>query len=247
MIVHYKGNIPFIDPSDMDRVDDLMLKEYGISRIQMMENAGLNLAILAKAKFLKNEPADKTIGVVAGNGTSGGIALVAARRLKNWGAKVYLVLTYDPSKYKKEIGKELEVTQKLKIPIHEKPKKSDLIIDGILDHGKQGNRSGQFADVIERINDLKVPVVTIEAPSGLDLKTGKPSKQTVKASATMALAMPKIGLFKMTASKHVGDLYLADIGVPPELFKSLQLNGVALENIFRESTLVRINKVIVFS
>jgi NAD(P)H-hydrate epimerase len=247
MIAHYTGNIPFIEPADMEKVEDLMLKEYGISRIQIMENAGLNLALLAKEKFLNNKPAEKTIGVVAGTGMNGGTALVAARRLKNWGAHVFLVLASEKSKYKKEVARELEVAQKLKIPIVDQPKKADLIIDGIMDKGNKGNRMEGISGLIEKINGLKTAVLTIDAPSGLDLTTGKPAKHTIKANATLALAMPKIGLFKMNASKHVGDLYLADIGVPPEIFKNLHLNGVALENIFRESTLVRINKVIVFN
>ena len=59
MIPHFKGNTPFIDLEKKKEVDKAMIDDYGFSLMQMMELAGLNLAILARNNFLKNKPSGK--------------------------------------------------------------------------------------------------------------------------------------------------------------------------------------------
>jgi len=65
-----------------------MMDDYRISLFQMMENAGRCLAMLTRERFLQGDAKGKAITVLAGNGGNGGGALVAARRLHNWGAHV---------------------------------------------------------------------------------------------------------------------------------------------------------------
>jgi len=45
-------DIPFITTDQMREVDRAMIEDYGISLVQMMENAGRNLAQLARSRFL---------------------------------------------------------------------------------------------------------------------------------------------------------------------------------------------------
>ena len=59
------------------------------------------------------------------------------------------------------------------------------------------------------------------------------------ASATMTLALPKAGLVDTAAKKNVGELYLADISVPPALYRKPPFN-LDLEPIFSKSDLVRL-------
>ncbi|MBN2173896.1 MAG: NAD(P)H-hydrate epimerase [Bacteroidales bacterium] len=247
MIAHYKGNIPFVDISQMREIDRIANEELGIGHIQMMENAGLNLALLAKEKFLHNEPKKKKVQIIAGTGLNGKTALVAARRLKSWGVEVSVILAVEQSKYTKEYQQQLDSLKKLGIKFKEKPEKSNLIIDGIVGYGLNGGLSKKAAELIMEINRLGSPVLALDAPSGLDLNNGKPSDPTIKANATLTLAMPKTGLFKLNASKYIGELYLADIGIPPMAFQKFHIRETDLEGIFKEGTLVKINKVIVFS
>jgi len=81
-------DIPYLDTEQMIEVDRAMMEDYKIELIQMMENAGRCLAALARDRFLASEPAGKRITVLAGSGGNGGGALVAARRLSNWRAKL---------------------------------------------------------------------------------------------------------------------------------------------------------------
>jgi NAD(P)H-hydrate epimerase len=47
--------VPFISTSQMVEVDRLMIEEYHIELLQMMENAGRNLAHLARVRLLRRK------------------------------------------------------------------------------------------------------------------------------------------------------------------------------------------------
>lgn len=68
-----KKLIPIVDTEQMIEIDRLMTDCYGITLIQMMENAGRDLALLAK-QMLGGEILNRKICVIAGNGNNGGVA-----------------------------------------------------------------------------------------------------------------------------------------------------------------------------
>lgn len=247
MIPHYKKNIPFITTEQMIEVDRIMMEDFRISLTQMMENAGLNLAILARENFLENELKDKKVIVVAGSGGNGGGVLVAARRLASWGADVSVLLSSVKGNIKKETKQQLEIIQKMKIPVVDKIHAADLIIDGMIGYSISGNPKSKIAELIETINASGIPVLSLDTPSGLDLSTGIPGKPTIKANATMTVALPKLGLYKMKASKLIGDLYLADVSIPPQVYKSINIDPSDIAEIFLQGTVIKINKMVVFS
>ena len=86
-------DIPYVTTDQMIEVDRAMIEDCKIELIQMMENAGRNLASLARERFLGGDPIGKRVVVLAGTGGNGGGALVAARRLHNWGVHVRVFLT----------------------------------------------------------------------------------------------------------------------------------------------------------
>lgn len=79
--------IPYVTTVQMAEVDQAMIEDYHITLIQMMENAGRNLAHLARTRFLDGNPVGKNVIVLAGRGGNGGGSLVCARRLSTWGAR----------------------------------------------------------------------------------------------------------------------------------------------------------------
>jgi NAD(P)H-hydrate epimerase len=245
MIPHFKGNVPYVTVDQMKKVDDILTKEIGISLLQMMENAGLNLALLAKINFLENDAKNKKVIVLAGSGGNGGGAMVAARRLSNWGADVSILLSGNTSKLKKETKHQYSILKAMGVSEVSQIDKADLIIDGLIGYGIKGEVKSSQADIIESANKSGIPVLSLDAPSGIDLTTGNPSKSAIKATSTLTLGLPKFGLFKMRASRHIGDLYLADISIPPKVFKHVGIETDVLEKIFAESTIVKINKLVV--
>lgn len=74
-----KTKIPSISTEQMGKVDNLMINKYGIELIQMMENAGRNLAELAINLMDKNSDNrnPKNVVVACGLGNNGGGGMVS--------------------------------------------------------------------------------------------------------------------------------------------------------------------------
>src|SRR5262249_8117325 len=78
---------PSITVARMVEVDRLMIEEYGITLLQMMENAGRGLAEVAR-HLLGGNLAGRKVAVLVGKGNNGGGGLVAARHPANAAADV---------------------------------------------------------------------------------------------------------------------------------------------------------------
>lgn len=234
---------PFLTTIQMIEVDRLLVAEYHIELIQMMEIAGRNLADLARTRFLEGDPRGKKVLVMAGTGGNGGGVLVCARYLQNWGANVYLALTAPTSTYRGVPAHQLEVLQWMGMPVIEfncldSTVPFGLILDGMIGYSLKGAPRGKAADMIRWANVHEAPILALDIPSGLDTSTGVAQPPTIQATATMTLALPKQGLLESGTAAYVGELYLADIGVPPELYASAF--GIHVSNLFFESAVIRV-------
>ena len=232
-------NVPAITTDQMREVDRLMVETFGISLLQMMENAGRSLAELARRR-LGGNVIGKRIAVICGPGNNGGGGMVAARYLHNWGADVRVALTVDPARLKEVPARQWASLQALRLDRREVGRGSvDLVLDALLGYGVSGDPRPTVADWIDWANEQPAPILSLDIPSGLDATSGKAYQPTVRATGTLTLALPKTGLLVPTAKHYVGDLYVADIGVPVELYAapSLQLR---VEAIFSGELIIRL-------
>jgi NAD(P)H-hydrate epimerase len=234
----FKGQVPVLTTAQMAEVDRLMIEEYHISLIQMMENAGRNLAELARRQ-LAGQVADRSVVVLSGAGNNGGGGLAAARHLHNWGAQVYLQLAFDVERLKDVPAHQWQALSAMELPSNQdlELEKADLIIDALIGYGLSGDPRPPVVGWIDAANNAGPPILALDAPSGLDTTSGIPGKPCIQAAATLTLALPKTGLMISQARPYVGDLYLADISVPPELYRRI---GVEVPNLFVEDTIVKI-------
>lgn len=243
-IPFYEDIIPTLSTDQMIEVDRLMIEDYGITLLQMMENAGRNLANLARARFLDNNPHKKYITVLAGSGGNGGGALTAARRLANWGARVSVCLSKPADKLSDAATHQLSILKKMEIPIQSEELPDidlpcNLILDGLIGYSLAGPPKGPTAMLIQWANEQDIPILSIDTPSGIDVSSGLVYNPTIKSAATMTLALPKRGLMEGQVRPYVGELYLADISVPPALYQKGVLYS-KVEAIFAENDIVRI-------
>ncbi len=74
----------------------------------------------------------------------------------------------------------------------------------------------------------------------MDTTTGTVYEPAIRATATLTLALPKQGLRAPGVEAHVGELYLADIGVPPVLYAEPAL-ALEVGNLFAESDIIRLH------
>lgn len=64
----------------MREVDRLIVEDFHIELVQMMENAGRCLAHLARARFLDGNPSGRRVAVLSGIGGNGGGGLIQLRQ-----------------------------------------------------------------------------------------------------------------------------------------------------------------------
>jgi NAD(P)H-hydrate epimerase len=229
MTIPGSSAVPTITMAQMIEVDRLMIEEYGISLLQMMENAGRALATLARDRFLDGDPRRKPVTVLAGTGGNGGGALVAARMLHNAGATVSILTTRPDDRFSSAAAYQLAIVRRFGIPVSEGVPPTgrlpaDVVLDGLIGYSLSGNPHGAAAGLITWANQTTTPILSLDTPSGLDVTTGKPGEPTVRATATLTLALPKQGFRAPESKPYVGELYLADIGVPPQLYAYIGLD-----------------------
>ncbi|MCF7806938.1 MAG: NAD(P)H-hydrate epimerase [Candidatus Marinimicrobia bacterium] len=245
MIPRHQTPLPELTVSQMMEVDRIMIEDYGITLVQMMENAGYSLSLLAKERFLLHDLQRSQVIILAGSGGNGGGALVAARRLANFGVNVQVWLSKPSHEFKGVPGHQLNILFRQGVAIidpPDRPKKSivNLVIDGLIGYSLKGDPRGLTAEMITWANHQTADILALDVPSGYNTTSGVASETVVEAIATMTLALPKLGLSAVTNKPFVGELYLADISVPPRLYKELgiDLGGYSL---FAEKAVVRID------
>ncbi|HLE28113.1 MAG TPA: NAD(P)H-hydrate epimerase, partial [Anaerolineales bacterium] len=191
-------------------------------------------------RILNGRLTDRKSVVLCGAGNNGGGGMVAARHLHNRGADVHVKFVGDPARLKDIPAQQWRILQMMGLANHDDPDlaQADLIVDALIGYGLTGDPRGTMAEWIERANAAGCPILSLDTPSGLDATTGIPGHPCIRASATLTLALPKTGLLALSARPLIGDLYLADIGVPPELYRRL---GLDIGPLFADDTIIRVN------
>jgi len=223
-------------------VDELAVAEFKIDLLQMMELAGRHLAQLARQRFLAGDARRTRIIVLAGHGGNGGGGLAAARRLHGWGAHVDVFLAKPSSEFHGAAARQLQTLRLLNVAIHDPDgppslPSADLIVDALVGYRLHGAPTGSLAALIRAANAHDAPILSLDLPTGLDATSGQRFDPCVHATATLTLALPKMGLGKSGAHDVTGELYLADIAVPDAVFARL---GIELGPLFAKDDLLRI-------
>ena len=237
--------IPTVTVDQMREVDRLMVEEMEISLLQMMENAGRTLAAQAR-QLLGDDIRGRHIVVLAGRGGNGGGGLAAARRLFNWGADVSVILGQDAGELQGVPAHQLAILQHMGVPVRDPEQtgpdmsllgSADLILDALIGYSLRGAPREPIASLIRAATAAGPPVLALDLPSGLDGDSGEASEPTIRAAATLTLALPKVGLLHSAAHAWVGELYVADISVPEVVYRRL---GLRVGPIFARADIVRV-------
>ena len=194
-----------VTAAEMRQIDMDTIESIGIPGIVLMETAGSKIV----RSIERHYPDAQRIGIFVGKGNNGGDGLVIARQLAHAGREVYIFLVsfaetftgkaltnldivqnlgghleeiltdtafaealgYDPSKEK---GSALKVS-------HSRIASCELLVDAIFGTGLRGTVREPIANIINSINNLPIPILSVDLPSGLDAGTGHPLGTSVQA------------------------------------------------------------------
>jgi NAD(P)H-hydrate epimerase len=207
----------------MRRADRWTIEEIGLPGPVLMENAGAAVASVVDARF----PAARRIVVLCGRGNNGGDGFVVARRL---GARAQPVLLGTRGRVQGDAALHLDVLTRSGGSLVEladeaawdaflpQLEQADLIVDAVLGTGLESAPSGLAALAIAalvRRYEAGVPVIAVDLPSGVPSNGGGSDWPSARATLTVTFAAPKRGHVLPPACDAVGELVVADIGIPP--------------------------------
>ncbi|KAI9336027.1 YjeF N-terminal domain-like protein [Zopfochytrium polystomum] len=169
----------------------LMSPAGGWSIFQLMELAGLSVAQAVVQMYPVST--HSRVLVCAGPGNNGGDGLVAARHLFLFGYKPTILYPKRPSK---DIFEGL-VTQleNLSVPfisdINTALEQTDLVLDAIFGFSFSGEIRPPFDDIIKCLKECKVPICSVDIPSGWDVERGNVSRLGLEPASLISLTAPK--------------------------------------------------------
>ena len=231
-----------LNTQQMREADRRTIDDIGIPSIVLMENAGRQAVAAMEAAF--DVLPTSHVGVLCGRGNNGGDGFVVARTLVQRGIEATVFLLGSVSEVRGDARTNLEVLGRLGITVVEvtnaqewelhfsEISECDLLVDAILGTGFQGRLNGFLETVVADVNDLGVPVIAIDVPTGLSADSHDVEGDAIEASMTVTLAAPKIPLVLPPADTHAGDLVIADIGIPAPVLDDVE--GPYLELLTRE-------------
>lgn len=231
------GALPLLTTAQQRTLTQRLTTVYAVDVLQTLEIVGWHLALLAK-RLLEDDIIDRSIVVLAGATEQSAAGLVAARHLLNWGAWVQIVLTQPVEDHRDAPARQLTTLQAIGAPLAwaeegwELPP-ADLIIDALLGGEPAPLPTGKVRELIHLANSSRAPILSLDLPSGVDPESGHLMTPHIQATATLAVALPKVGL--VAAQAVCGELYLADSGVPGALYTDL---GLDVPFLFSQDTIV---------
>ncbi len=210
----------------MRTVDRVTVERFGVSSLELMENAGQ-----AVARFVLHEFADRDrITVLCGRGNNGGDGFVAARLLLAAGRDVRVLLLGDPAELK---GDAKSMFECLPVQAGVAPsaanlesegirailRNTDLFLDAVVGTGFKPPLKGVAAALGGVLKAHSAPVVAVDLPSGWDADSREfTSEGAYRADAVVTFTAPKLAhLFGNLTS---GPIVVADIGSPEEAIQS---------------------------
>ena len=107
--------------------------------------------------------------------------------------------------------------------------RSRLVIDAVLGTGSSRPLEGTVREVMLRLCQTRSwaappKLLSLDLPSGLNGDSGAVDPACPVVDVTVALGRPKAGVLAFPGAAHVGELEIADIGLPRDLEEDEQIN-----------------------
>jgi NAD(P)H-hydrate epimerase len=194
---------------EMGKLDQEAVASGATTERTLIESAGREIA----RRIQLHWPEGRIVAIV-GRGHNGADALVALRTLHAWGRDVRAVLS-TPTPPDPDVLIGWDIPLEAPESLADTCDGASVILDGILGTGLTGAPREPQASLIEQINALDVPVAAVDGPSGADYSTGAVAGACVRATLTVSLGWPNVGLLRHPAREYCGRIECVEIGFPP--------------------------------
>ena len=174
--------VPAVDSATMLEADRVATDQLGLGLLQMMENAGRELAELTR-RALGGSVVGRSVIVLAGTGNNAGGGLVAARRLAGWGADVCVAFARPILRLRPGPCAQLEpllaAGVRTAVAGHDRSYPelagevlhADAVIDALIGYSLHGAPDDAYQPLIGLASLGDGPVISLDLPSGIDRKS----------------------------------------------------------------------------
>ncbi len=226
-----------VTAAEMREIDRVTSQRFGVPSLTLMENAGTAVAEFVASHY----PSAKRIGVICGKGNNGGDGFVAARKLREAGKEVRVLLLAERAELR---GDATEMFTRLPVApaivtssqhLHAEPARAvfdaDVLVDAILGTGFRPPVSGLYAEAIHALNATSIPIVAVDIPSGADADVmGDQVGAVARADVVVTFTAPRHA--HVFGNLTTGPVLIFPIGSPDEaVVSALQLNLITAREV----------------
>jgi len=205
-----------LTPAEMYRADALAVKA-DVPSLTLMENAGRAVAEAIVRRF-----GARPVTVLAGPGNNGGDGFVTARHLRAWGWPIDILSLCRTTEYRGDAARMASLWGAESAPLNgAKLRENTLVIDALFGAGLSKPLPPEAAALAEEAARLRLPVVSIDVPSGLDGATGKPLGACFQTDLTVTFFRKKPGHVLEPGRVLCGETVVADIGIPDSVLAEI--------------------------
>jgi NAD(P)H-hydrate epimerase len=214
--------VHILTATQMKAIDRRATERFGIPSIVLMENAALAVADAIAGHY----PDCDRAAIFCGIGANGGDGFAIARHLEQRGIVPGIFIVGDRKKIGGDAAANLVICERLALPLYDvtddeslnealvHAADADLIVDAIFGTGLDRAPEGLYAETITSINEMGLPIVAVDLPSGANASSAEPFEPCVRAALTVTFAAPKICHVFEPAAVSCGEVIVADISIP---------------------------------
>lgn len=219
--------------SQIRELETMLATQYRLSAAELMSRAGM-----AGLKAIGQQwPWVKHILVICGSGNNGGDGLVLAKAALAEKYQIHVIQLGDPATMSEAARAAREALLATGTEIHQfngKLPHADVIVDALFGTGLNREVSGDYAAVINKINEQsqQVPVLSLDIPSGIQADTGLALGLAVQASMTLSFLGLNTGLFSAEAPNYTGKIGFDGLDAPARAYQAFMPTArrVTLDN-----------------
>lgn len=212
--------LPILDAVESKAVDDLIINQMKLSSgLILMENAARSIA-----EAIKSYDNIQSVLILCGGGNNGGDGFALARHLYGkYDVKILFLGDYGKLSHESRINYDFATNCGIEIFDIKKDQAldfvtfdTDCIVDALIGVGGDENLRGQVIELLEIANRSNAIKIAIDVPTGMNANNGKAHPNCFQANATVTMFALKRGFLDKSKYSLVGDIFIAEMGVPTE-------------------------------
>lgn len=212
-----------------------LLKQNAYQQVSARSKSAGSKAVGSTTDSSKTGGYQQKVIVFAGTGNNGGDGFVLAALAKEYGFDTQVYVMGDVKKIQGDAGLAYAEAVENGVSIlpfdDELELESGFVVDAMLGTGLGGGSvRGAYADAIELINQSGLPVLALDAPSGLCSDTGRVLGKAIKANHTITFIGLKRGLLTGQGPELCGQLVMSELEIPLSVYQKVNISAAIVDH-----------------